>query len=101
MIQTFYTKLRFVFLSNNIAELVPKEFVFGKPCKYDFYAFEDLIKDADHVPCLLKRDYLVWMETLNELRNCLRRRDTTQFTLKQFFERLSYYDQVGMERRLS
>lgn len=74
--------------------MLPKDFVFGKPCKYDFYAFEDLIKDSDHTPCLLKRDFLEWMKTLSELRNCLRKRDSTQFTLKGFYQKLSFYDEV-------
>lgn len=84
------------FASNNIADMLPKEHSFGKSVSQDFYSVEDLIKDPDCSPCLLKRDFYAWIQTLNELRNVLRKRDTTRFTLKQFYEKLSHYDEVGL-----
>lgn len=54
------------------------------------------MKDPDCNPYALKKDFYEWMKTLNELRNGIRKRDTTRFTLKQFYEKLTHYDPVNI-----
>lgn len=76
--------------------MLPKDFVFGKISEDDHYKLEDLIKDPDCPPCLLKRDFNKWMKTLNKLRYNLKKRDSTRFSLRQFYEKLAYYDKVSV-----
>lgn len=91
----------FFCISNNITEIVPEGFVFGKPSEHDPYTVQDLIKDPNCTPCLLKRDFYKWMKNLNELRNGIKKKDSTRFTLKQFYEKISYYDKVQVMKKLN
>lgn len=76
---------------NNNIECVPKGHMFGKKSVRVFYGVQDLLKDANVVPCLFKRDFLDWMTHLNELREYIKRR-RHMFSLKNFYSVLLHYD---------
>ncbi|KAH0810018.1 hypothetical protein GEV33_012773 [Tenebrio molitor] len=77
---------------NNIAENLPKGFVFGKSYKRELYGVEELLRDSDCPPCQFKRDLKCWLTSFNKLRIYLNIRDHSEFTLNDVCKRLLYYD---------
>lgn len=77
---------------------MPKGYAFGTPSKREMYGLEDLIKDPDCTPCLLKRDFYEWMTVLNNVRNLLKRRNVT-FDFEKFCKKILFYDKVGNQKQ--
>lgn len=77
---------------NNNLSCVPKGHRFGKKSTRDLYGVEDLLKDPDCPPCLFKRDFLNWIQTLNELRAYVFKRRETTSKMKNLISMARYYD---------
>lgn len=75
--------------------MVPKDYMFGKPCVREMCGVQELLKDPTCSPCRFKRELYYWISSLNRLRDYIKRRRDVFINLKEVHDSFLFHDKVN------